>query len=142
MSSESAKNKILSELKKWEVLSQKFRTSAHISYGKVRSYMAVFESSATRSDVIKLQSSIEKSITKISRNCNCGLENLTFDWDEKVVFEKKFKINNLVFYILWFTLFFNFTLINIYPVQIVKTWKILVENHLKSQKNESVPTKS
>ena len=78
MSADNQRAKILQELKKWELLSQKFRTSAHISYGKVRSHMACFEDLATKSEVIKLQSSIEKSISKISRNCNCGLENLTF----------------------------------------------------------------
>jgi len=45
-------------MKKWIVMSQKFRTSAHISYGKIRAHLAVYESTASKSQIVRLQSEL------------------------------------------------------------------------------------
>lgn len=62
--SDSAKSKINVEIKRWIIMSQKFRTSAHISYGKVRSHLAIYESAATKAEIIKLQSDLGNKLKK------------------------------------------------------------------------------
>ena len=51
-------NQIRKELRKWVVISQKFRTSSVIIEAKLKSHMVVFESKADRNQINQLQSEI------------------------------------------------------------------------------------
>ena len=58
MSGTRTKSQIVNELRKWEVASQKLRTSGNIMYGKIRSYLGVLETQASKDEMNKIQSII------------------------------------------------------------------------------------
>ena len=60
MSTNKTKAALFKELTKWEVNAQKLKTSASISYGKIKGYLAVLETSLNREESNKMSSSIGK----------------------------------------------------------------------------------
>ena len=58
MSVSRTKNLLFKELTKWESNSQRLKTSASISYGKIKGFLAVLETSLTREEANKMASSI------------------------------------------------------------------------------------
>ena len=51
---------IKSELQKWSAKSRSYKVSSGISYGKIRSFMSVYEQSASADDIRQLQSEAGK----------------------------------------------------------------------------------
>ena len=58
MSATRTKNALIKELNKWQAQSQKLKTSAHISYGKIRSFLAVLETTMSKEEANKLANHI------------------------------------------------------------------------------------
>jgi len=56
---------IKKELDRWLTRSRSLRTSAGIAYGKIKSQLSLFESTASPEEIVKLQSEIGKKILKV-----------------------------------------------------------------------------
>ena len=81
-------NQIKKELKKWTILSNKFRMSSVVIEAKLKSHMVVFESKADEEQINQLQTEIgnfqnswiqvkkylEDSLSKITKNVNNSIE--------------------------------------------------------------------